>query len=789
MFKKMSALALALITLFSLSVTAFAESSSAGNEHKYEIEEDFVPAPQKPENELKYWDYGYVISDDGMLTITSYNGTDKDVTIPSELAGQKVRALGSSSFFGNDNLVSVTIPPEVRRIEKSAFRRCKKLETVRFDNEENSELKSIDATAFYYCINLKDICLPNAKQAYSLGREIFGYCHSLSEISIPKEVTKIPSNAFMHCETLEQVSFEGVPDEIGDFAFLSCYELSDISFNGEKPDENSEINIPDEVTSLGKDIFFECRSIRKLNIPARVTEIEPSMFKGCSALESVGFRGEITSIGSYAFYSCSALKDIIFKGQEPDETITIPETVEKIGLSCFTQCDSITDVVLGDKIAEIPDFAFMDCKSLSSVVSRGSIGAIGEQAFSGCKALSSIVLSCNLSEKPADGALIIPDAVKKLGIGAFCKCTSIKAVTVGEGIAVLPESCFEHCTALEDVTLKSITEIGYSAFSHCSSLKEISLPDTLKSIGGMAFWWSGLIEINIPDSATAVGFDAFEYCESLTKIAFGKNLRTIESGVFAHCAALEKVSIPDTVKTIERDAFTACTVLKEITITKATTEIAAGAIGYMNYPNNKLIEGVTIHCFYNSAADIYARSNPHINVEYIDTPPKESDDIEPHTPTEISLKKSALTIYVKGTAKIAASVKNPDGETIYQSSNPKVAKVDKNGKITALKKGTATIAVVNGDAAKTVKVSVKAPYLSKNGRKISAVTVRRGKTVKVRIIGKLQGKNNSYSSTSRAKIVSPKNSSVIKIKGLKRGYTALKIKVGGILLRLKVKVN
>ena len=48
---------------------------------------------------------------------------------------------------------------------------------------------------------------------------------------------------------------------------------------------------------------------------------------------------------------------------------------------------------------------------------------------------------------------------------------------------------------------------------------------------------------------------------------------------------------------------------------------------------------------------------------------------------------------------------------------------------------------------------------------------------------------NKYKNTKKAKIVSKKSSSTIKIRGLKKGKTTLYVFVNGVKLKLKVKIK
>jgi uncharacterized protein len=122
----------------------------------------------------------------------------------------------------------------------------------------------------------------------------------------------------------------------------------------------------------------------------------------------------------------------------------------------------------------------------------------------------------------------------------------------------------------------------------------------------------------------------------------------------------------------------------------------------------------------------------------------------------------------------------------WASSNKNIVSVNK-GKITALNKGEATVTATLTTGKKlTCKVTVTtAPKLIKN-----SVKVKKGSVVIVKISGKAAFIKNKYTNTKVAKITSKANASTLKIKGLKKGTTTLKIKVNGVkTLKLKVTVK
>lgn len=86
-----------------------------------------------------------------------------------------------------------------------------------------------------------------------------------------------------------------------------------------------------------------------------------------------------------------------------------------------------------------------------------------------------------------------------------------------------------------------VTRIGDEAFWRCTSLRSVTLPDGITYIGDRAFAQCAISEIIIPDTVTEIGYAAFGMCESLKEITIPESVTVLEARAFYACTALQKV--------------------------------------------------------------------------------------------------------------------------------------------------------------------------------------------------------------------------------------------------------
>lgn len=110
----------------------------------------------------------------------------------------------------------------------------------------------------------------------------------------------------------------------------------------------------------------------------------------------------------------------------------------------------------------------------------------------------------------------------------------------------------------------------------------VEVPDGIVEIKDSAFWHTfngnGKVErVILPEGVKSIGADAFHGCKSLAEINLPESLKTISSCAFDSCVSLETISMPDSVQVIGASAFVNCSRLREVYIGSGVKEIGQGA--------------------------------------------------------------------------------------------------------------------------------------------------------------------------------------------------------------------
>ncbi len=286
-----------------------------------------------------------------------------------------------------------------------------------------------------------------------------------------------------------------------------------------------------------------------------------------TSISSNAFPSSVTSIGKDAFYGCSTLK-----------TVTIPAGISSIGARDFYGCSSLTSITMNG----IPDIGWNAIPTTGTISVPQSIYAAAVAKFPTNKvvALYEAPTRNYVKLKLTDGSTQT-DVFENGVIPAekYSYRRDIVSAEIGEGITIIGEEAFCSCTSLTSISIpNTLTSFGDYAFWFCPSLSSIAIPNSVTKIGRCAFYQcSSLTSLAIPNSVTEIGSGAFEHCSSLISITIPKSVTTIEYATFAGCSSLNSVTIPESVTTIGNVAFSDCVCLTSITIPKSVNTIEPGA--------------------------------------------------------------------------------------------------------------------------------------------------------------------------------------------------------------------
>lgn len=376
-------------------------------------------------------------------------------------------------------------------------------------------------------------------------------------------------------------------------------------------------------------------------------------------------------------------------------TLVIPSEINgvkitSIGTNAFNYYSDLVIVEIPEGVISIGQGAFRGCTSLASITIPESVTSIGENAFDGCTDLKGIT---------------IPNKVLSIGKSAFNGCSSLTDIKIPQGITSIEDGTFGNCTNLKSVTLpESLTTIGRYAFDYCSSLKNITIPKNVTHIWGFAFYGcSSLIDITIPDKVTSIMESTFSFCTNLKDVTIHENVTNISYFAFYNCTSLTSIIIPKGVTYIDYSVFDYCTNLESVYIYNKYTKIIDEDDFYKDRPicgiNNPL---VTLYGLKDSTTEDYAKK-----WNYKFQPIEQSDN----PLINISLKEKEVNLTV-GESVLNELIYNPtdttDDKTVtWSSSNPNVATVASNGKITGVNSGSANITAKVGKFKATCTVIVK----------------------------------------------------------------------------------
>lgn len=358
-------------------------------------------------------------------------------------------------------------------------------------------------------------------------------------------------------------------------------------------DEITSVIIEDGITSIGDDAFCDFDGLEEITIPASVQKIGMMVFESCDRLEHINFAAgsQLTTIEDRAFESCHALT-----------TINIPSSVTNIGGGILCDCENLTSITVAAGNAYYKTdasgalYTIDGTKLLAYPLGRNAavytiprtVTTIGRLVFYDCQTIVEVVFE--------DGS-----ALEKIDDFAFAYCYNLASINIPESVSFIGSHVFDD-TPWNNTLANNMPQGGFVTFgtvlykvdSGISGPFEVG--NNITTIAGNAFYGcSGLESVIIPDNVTYIGDAAFEDCSSLESVSFTgtPTIEVISDEIFYGCGSLTNITIPGSVTFIGYGAFSRCTALTSIVIPNNVTYIGMCAFEMCDHLEEVIFESVS----------------------------------------------------------------------------------------------------------------------------------------------------------------------------------------------------
>jgi len=452
--------------------------------------------------------------------------------------------------------------------------------------------------------------------------------------------------------------------EIGRNAFKNCRNLQYVNYR-----TDALPGYGPQPVILGAGSFSGCQSLESFTFPKGSTASEDTLDKCVNLKEITGFPAS-----SIRF---STLEEGVYK----IEKISFGEGLERVwGIQCSdkSQLVNLREVVLPAGVTHVGGFS--DLTSLKTINLPDSITSINNSAFQNCVSLT--------------GIESLPAGVTSVGDQAFRGCVNLHMNVNHPGQYLTYQY---KDSGIVSITLsKDVWQLYAGGLTGCKDLKSITVQDGnqsgFHSRDGVLYWY-------LRDTTTKEILG-----ENIMKYPAGRS----DGGVY---------NIPDSVASIDGFAFEGCN-FKEIHIPASVRRcgsdmMASIGINDYSYPFDNMISHCKIYYIDGSGYSIsaYGKIAPGFMIDANGEKVYHEWIAETVPLKSISFSDSSVNVPLKGTA-VLTPVFNPsyasNRNVTWKSSNTSVAAVDKNGKVTGKKIGTAKITATsqegNFKAVCTIKV-------------------------------------------------------------------------------------
>ena len=535
------------------------------------------------------------------LELTSYEGEDWTVDIPTELEGMKVTEIGHYAFSNCKYLDVLTVPEGIESIGPSAFSG-----TGVYTISLPSSLRSVSPAAFAKMPYLEEFVVADECPAVTAidgvlyspdGTTLIAYPNKKGDtFAVPSGVETIGYGAFAETDVASVELPEGLK-VIDRAAFFGCSKLQ-------------EVKLPESLTEIGAVAFGsnhgseEIAPVEQIHIGSKVDYVGACAFSGLN-LASIDVDEQNTRFTSREGMLLNVAGDTLLEvplGVGP--VVAVPEGVVNIDPKAFaddpfeyadfvlpasllrlepTCFPSYYDSEIGRRVYECTvhapegsaalEFAQEQgivCDTNTDVASLQHEQVVVEQDGYDLTFVvypdHAVLTDAEVGDdyNLAEYTLTIPDVVADVpvttirasyGIGTY----HIETLVLPMSLEVIEEGSLQGFSELKQIKVKKgnthFRVVDDSLFTRpddtamrgasvtlvaCPRTKEgkLTIPKGVERLGKDSLSGCGVTSVELPASLLEIGASAFSSCENLEQVKFNSRLEVIEANAFKGCEKL-----------------------------------------------------------------------------------------------------------------------------------------------------------------------------------------------------------------------------------------------------------
>lgn len=333
--------------------------------------------------------------------------------------------IGNGAFLHCTGLTSLELPSGLTSISAYAFSQCSGLTSVSLP----SGLTSIGAFAFEGCIGLSSLQLPSGLTSIDMGA--FEGCSGLTSVSLPSGLNVISSGTFAGCYNLKSVQLPSDVKSIAREAFRNCTGLT-------------SLELPSGLTKIEEGAFSGCSNI--VSIYAYMPD--PPLFDGEAKDFPTCFNENCTLYVPKKSYSAY----MVAPGWGDFKTIAKfnPDLIRDWVTKNVAQAGTLSTVIGEDKeniqkLKLTGNLNDTDVQYLEEMIREAALQELNLK-----DALLYTINVCRFSDCKSLTSLVLPDVLQRIEKAAFALCTGLTTISLPAGLEYM-YAAFDGCTGLTSI--------------------------------------------------------------------------------------------------------------------------------------------------------------------------------------------------------------------------------------------------------------------------------------------------------------------------------------------------